>query len=446
MKWNKDSTLFNDPYKYRWLICGVLGIVYFFVCLHRISTTVIAQDLALEFDADATALGLMSSTYFYLYAAVQPPVGILSDSIGPRRVTTFFTFIAAAGAVLFAIAPNMTMAMVGRALIGIGAGGVFIPSVKTFSRWYREREFASVLGIFLAVGNSGNISASLPLTFFVLLIGWRTSFMAIGAVSFLLALVSWLIVRDIPEDKGWQPIETGENRLTASSEDMRGDISPQKRLGMVIRNPALWFLMLSMFFSGGPGLTFQGLWAVPFLMDVHGFGRLQAGGLLMVIPVGFSIGAPAFGILADRIALSRKYILLLSLAIGLVSWPIFFVTRGKIDSIYIIFIFLIMGMCGGGSLSLYMTITKELFPPWLNGTAMGLINPSAFFSAALFQPFTGFLMDAVGKSGSIYPREAYSLVLIVLFISSMIGFIFIIPLSERRREPLKDFLPKDHQS
>jgi sugar phosphate permease len=270
--------------------------------------------------------------------------------------------------------------------------------------------------------------------------------MAIGAVSFLLALMSWLIVRDIPEDKGWQPIETGEHRLTASLEDMRGDIGPQKRLGMVIRNPGLWFLTLSMFFSGGPGLTFQGLWAVPFLMDVHGYSRLQAGGLLMVISVGFIIGAPAFGFLADKIALSRKYILLLSLAVGLLSWPIFFVTKGKIDSTYIIFIFLIMGMCGAGSLSLYMTITKELFPSWLTGTAMGLINPSAFFSAALFQPFTGFLMDVIGKSGSIYPREAYSLVLIVLFISSMIGFIFIIPLSERRRETLKDFLPEDRQA
>lgn len=410
-----------------------MGILYFFVCLHRITTTVIAPDLVLEFDADATALGLMSSSYFYLYSAVQPPVGLLSDTIGPRKLTTFFTFIAAAGAILFAVASNMTMATLGRALIGVGVGGVFIPALKAFSKWYREREFAGITGIFLALGNAGILFASFPLTFFVLLIGWRASFLAIGAVSFFLALICWLIVRDIPEDKGWQAVEAGENQRAISSEGLGDDISTKKRLGIVFRTPSFWFITLSIFFFGGPGLTFQGLWAVPYLMDVHEYSRLQAGGLLMVFPLGIVIGAPIFGFLADRVALSRKSILLFSLAIGLLCWPIFILAKGRIDSTYIIPIFLIIGMCGGGALSLYMTITKELFPPWLTGTAMGLMNSAGFFSTALFQPFTGFLMDVVGKSGSIYPREAYNLVFVVFFVSCLISFASILPLKIREK-------------
>jgi hypothetical protein len=46
---------------------AVLGICYFFVCLHRISPTVIARDLVHEFGANATDLGLMSSAYFHLH-------------------------------------------------------------------------------------------------------------------------------------------------------------------------------------------------------------------------------------------------------------------------------------------------------------------------------------------------------------------------------------------
>ena len=65
---------------YRWYIFLVLSIIYFLACLHRISPTVIARDLVRDFGADATALGFMSSAYFYLYAAVQPPVGMLSDT------------------------------------------------------------------------------------------------------------------------------------------------------------------------------------------------------------------------------------------------------------------------------------------------------------------------------------------------------------------------------
>ena len=129
-KWSNDASEtdltmhhFKDAYRYRWMMLAVMGVIYFLACLHRVAPTVIARDLMLEFGADATALGLMSSAYFYLYAAIQPSVGVLSDTMGPRRVITIFTLIATAGTVLFGTAVNMPMAAVGRALIGIGAGG-----------------------------------------------------------------------------------------------------------------------------------------------------------------------------------------------------------------------------------------------------------------------------------------------------------------------------------
>ena len=81
MKWDRGWAVTKDPLKYHWLLFWLMGVIYFPVCLHHISPTVIAQDLVLEFGTGATALGLMSSSYFYLYAAVQTPVGVLSDSL-----------------------------------------------------------------------------------------------------------------------------------------------------------------------------------------------------------------------------------------------------------------------------------------------------------------------------------------------------------------------------
>jgi sugar phosphate permease len=343
--------------------------------------------------------------------------------------------MACGGAVIFGTAVNMTMATVGRALIGIGVGGVFVPGLKTFSKWYREKEFAGVTGIFLAAGNAGNLSASLPLTYVVLLLGWRTSFLAIGTVSFLLAMICWGIVRDKPEDKVWQPIAVADNPSVRASEDTIGTIRAHKRLFLVFSKPNFWMVTLSAFFWGGPSLTFQGLWSVPYLMDVYGHSRLQAGGLLMLIPTGFIIGAPSFGLLSDRLPLSRKGILICSLGLALSCWAILFLTRGKPPAPTLVPLFLIMGACGGGALSLYMTITKELFPPWLTGTAVGLMNPSAFLSAAMFQPFTGLLMDAVGRSGSIYSLQAYYHVFIAFFISMIIGIAMILPLSIPKKQP-----------
>jgi sugar phosphate permease len=430
------TTRADHPLGYRWIIFGILSLIYFLACLHRIAPTVIAQDLILEFSADATALGIMASAYFYLYAAVQPPVGILTDTIGPRAVTTLFAFLACAGVLVFGFAPSIGYATLGRALVGVGVGGVFIPALKIFSRWYKENEFAALTGIFLAFGNAGNLSASLPLTWLVLAMGWRASFWAIGVFTFFLAVSAWLILRDKPQDMDWAPIEPVDAQAKASAHDTPVDMTTLRRLGMVLGNFDFWKVTLSYLFFGGPALTFQGLWAVPYLIDVHGYSRMAAGGLLMLLPAGFIIGAPTFGFLADRLPFGRKPVIISSLGLGLACWAVFLFSGGHPPSFLIPPLFLIIGICGGGSLSLYFAITKELFPAWLTGTAIGLMNPAAFLGTALFQPFSGWLMDAVGRIGTAYPLEAYFHVFIAIFTSMAAGFLFILPLVQPRQAPL----------
>ena len=427
MKEDRGRFNWRHPHGYRWAIFLVLSIIYFLACLHRISPTVIARDLVRDFGADATALGFMSSAYFYLYAAVQPPVGLLSDTWGPRTVTTIFTVIACLGAVTFGLAPNMTVATVGRALIGIGVGGVFVPALKVFSKWYRVKEFAGMTGIFLATGNAGNLAASLPLTYLVLFMGWRMSFVAIGGVSLLMALACWTILRDRPEDKGWPPVVEDRNPAAAEGNDTPHGMTTKKRLGIVFGKPTFWLVTGSYFFFGGPTLAFQGLWTVPYLIDVHGYSRVQAGGLLMMLPIGFVVGSPLFGLLADRLPFGRKSILVTALTICLACWAVFLPTHGHPPSFLIAPLFLIIGLCGGGALSLYMTMNKELFPTWLTGTAMGLMNPAAFLSTALFQPFSGYLMDTVGRVGEGYSVDAYYKVLIAVFISLSLSLLSILP-------------------
>lgn len=412
------TSYFENFYRYRWLMLGIMGVIYFFACLHRIAPTVIARDFILEFGADATALGLMSSTYFYLYAAVQPPVGMLSDTIGPRRVIAVFALIAGAGTVVFATAPDMRIAALGRALVGIGVGGIFVPGVKIFSRWYRATEFAGVTGIFLAMGNAGNLAASLPLTYLVLLLGWRHSFLGIGMLSLLLAFLGWLVLRDRPEEKGWEsPSGKGE---ISSVQGLQGTPFPE-RLRLVLTSSSFWMVTLSYFFYGGSSLTFQGLWAIPFLMDIHGFTRVQAGSLLMLMPVGFIIGSPILGHLADKLPARRKGFQMTLLLVFLFCWSVLFLSKGGSRVAFFAPLFIIMGVCGGGALSIYMTMIKELFSPALTGTAMGLMNPAAFLATALFQPFTGCLMDAVGRTGSVYPLEAYRMVFAAFLISTTLA-------------------------
>ena len=177
----------RDPH--RWVVFAIISLIYFFVYFHRVSTSVIVSDLLTAFDTTATALGLMSSMYFYIYAFNQPVVGYLADRIGPRRVIAWWSVTAAAGCFLFGMAPSVGWASVGRALIGFGVGGVYVPTVKALSQWFRQKEFATMVGLLMAVGNFGAVVATTPLAWAAGRWGWRPTFFLIGGISLVLALL-----------------------------------------------------------------------------------------------------------------------------------------------------------------------------------------------------------------------------------------------------------------
>ena len=85
---NRTSEIaYLDPH--RWMVFGGVASIYFLAYFHRVSTSVVAPDLIAVFQTNATALGIMSSMYFYAYALGQPLVGYLTDRLAPRRVIGF---------------------------------------------------------------------------------------------------------------------------------------------------------------------------------------------------------------------------------------------------------------------------------------------------------------------------------------------------------------------
>lgn len=253
-----------DPH--RWVVFCVISTVYFFVYFHRVSTSVIALDLLVTFQTHATALGFMSSMYFYPYALEQPFVGHLSDLIGSRRVVGLWTLVAASGCVLFGLAPSIGWATVGRGLIGFGTGGVYVPAMKAFSQWFRKKEFATMTGLFLAAGNLGAIGATTPLAWTANMWGWRSSFLLIGGVTLGLAFATLLFIQDhevITESELQKHLLRDEQIMSFQNSALR-----------VLSSLRFWILATISFSVGGTLFTFQGLWATPFLMSILKIDRL----------------------------------------------------------------------------------------------------------------------------------------------------------------------------
>src|SRR5512136_2743105 len=176
-----------DPVKakkmlsYRWVTYGMFLLTYIFVYFDRVAPAVVAPELMKEFNLTAAGLGILASMYFYPYGAMQIPSGILSDYLGPRFSVGTFFIIAAIGTALFGLAHSFGVIIAGRFLMGVGVAVVWIPCMRILANWFRPKEFATLTGVVLTVGNAGAVLAAAPLAFLVGLVGWRASFYWLGA-------------------------------------------------------------------------------------------------------------------------------------------------------------------------------------------------------------------------------------------------------------------------
>ena len=400
------------------MVFSVICVVYFFVYFHRVSTSVIVLDLLEAFHTNATALGFMSSLYFYLYAFEQPLVGHLSDRLGPRRVIGYWTMAAAAGCFLFGMAPNIGWASVGRALIGLGVGGVYVPAVKAISLWFRKREFTTMVGLLMSMGNFGAVIATTPLAWAAASWGWRSTFFLIGGITLGLAFVTLLFTRDHARTS--EPLQL--NPAPASG----GNPGSRTKAIKVLASGQFWMVAMIFFGIYGTLVTLQGLWATPFLMTVLGIERIFASKLNMLIPVGVIIGAPFFGWLTGRFLLNKGNTLFAILTLYTLTWVAIIFFCSQLGTAGLSLVLLVMGIATGGFISTVWGIVQEITPSEILGLTSGMLNPAPFLGVGAFQVLTGAILDRADRVGDLYQlsgfRKAFLLCLFGIVICLVLSF------------------------
>ncbi|MFH1740308.1 MAG: MFS transporter, partial [bacterium] len=163
------------PSGYRWVVFALLAGGYLLVYFHRLCPAVVALDLMRDLKAGGGLVGLLASAYFYPYALMQIPSGLLSDSWGPRRTITVFFLLAGVSSILLGLVQTVTWAIIARVFVGLGAAMLFVPTMKVLTRWFKVSEFAFMTGILMAVGGLGALSAATPLAYLSAVLGWRGS-------------------------------------------------------------------------------------------------------------------------------------------------------------------------------------------------------------------------------------------------------------------------------
>jgi sugar phosphate permease len=377
----------------RRVIFGIVLASFVLSFFHRTAPAAIASELTRAFAINSAVLGTLAATYFYVYTVLQIPVGVLADTLGPRRILSAGSVLAGIGSLAFALAPTWEIAAAGRTLVGIGVSVAFIAILKVSAVWFPANRFATLNGVTMFVGNLGAVIAGAPLAWIVGQTSWRVVFVGLAVLSTALGIATWWKVRDGPEQLGYAPVHA-----SAATPGTDAAVHWTHALKRVLANPATWPGFFVSAGIAGSYLTFAGLWAVPYLVDTYGMTRVAAAQHTSVLLLGVAFGSLVVGIVSDRTG-SRRGVIRAYALLYVLSWlPWVLHVQWPLPAT--LAWFALMGMVIPG-FTLTWTIAKEVNLPGHSGIATSVVNTGTFLGTGILQPLVGWVLDRGRATGDV---------------------------------------------
>lgn len=389
------------PAALAWSVWGLGALLYLIGFYLRVAPAVITDQLMTEFAITGAALGNLSAFYFYSYVAMQIPTGMIADRWGPRRLLTAGAGVAALGTALFAFAPTIFWANMGRLLIGASVAVAFVSMLKLASHWFAPRHYALASGMALLMGVVGGVVAGVPLRYLIEAFGWRPVMAVSAALTAMLSIATWLRVRDDPAERGYASHFQGEHGAHASTPMLASLME-----ALSYRN--LWLLTLVPIGYSGAVLTFAGLWGVPYLRQVHGLDPKAAAAITSILLVAWALGGPMLGSWSERMG-RRKPLYVIAAGVATLGWgAIVFLPL----PLWLLVALLVPTGFASGNIIIGFAWAKESVPLRLVGTASGVCNMGPLVGGMLLQPAVGWMLDrrwngVVDAGVRIYDPAAY---------------------------------------
>jgi len=382
---------------------------YFLSYLYRSVNAVIAPNLTAELGLTPAGLGLLTSAYFFSFALMQLPLGILMDRFGPRRVQAAFLLFAAAGAAVFGTGRSEEALLAGRALIGVGVAGGLMTSFKAIVLWFPAHRWPLINGCFMAMGGLGALAATQPIEWVLQWTDWRGLFLILGAMTLAAAAIIFLTVPEKPAAAHRPP------RLAVQIAALK----------TIYRDRLFWCIAPCCVASLSSTMAIQGLWAGPWLKDIAHLGRPEIAQHLFALSAAMSAGFALNGAVAD--ALSRYGISLHRTMAGgvalLLAVQVLLVMQVDPAGYWVWALF---GLTANITALCYPILNRH-FPIEYAGRANTALNLLAFGMAFVMQYALGALIglfapDAAGK----YPPVAYAVAFGVALAFQFVTFLWLV--------------------
>ena len=386
-----------------WIVWGTSAVFLLFQFFLQLSSADIVGGLMESFTLNALGASVLASTYYYIYVTLQAPAGILIDRFGPRLLLTLGALVCAIGCWIFASSTQLSWAITGRLIMGLGAAFAFVGSLSIISRWFPVSRFAVMVAVAETLGMFGAMFGGTLLAHLVIHYGWRASIQGAALLSAAISLLLWWIVRDSPP--GTVPVRMRPSHFWSD-------------IKILTHSKAAWVNGIYSGLMFAVQTVFIALWGVQFMQAAHGVSLTMAAFICNLVFIGVSIGGPVLAWMDSRFALRRQVtlwgallsVMLMSLVLYVPQLPLWGVgvvmlLLGFTDSTYV----------------LTFVIANEIAPAHMRATSVGFVNMLSVGSAPLLQPLAGFFLALSSHHGTHYTVHQYQIALTILPVGLLIA-------------------------
>jgi MFS family permease len=354
------------------VLCASLG-------LHngsRIAPTPLIEEFRLRYDADYASVGTAIGAYTLSYAFAQLVAGVLADRLGSRLLIKAGLLVMALGSAVFAVSSSLPLAVVGRLLMGVAGGLLYVPALSYMLAAFGRGERGKAMGLAQGAIGAAIVLSILLMPPLFLVVGLSGAYLTFPIVALLLWLGMTLLIPELPP----------EGHQTGGS------------VWALARDRDFWLLFMGFAFVGMLAQTAVISWMPTYLRQDLGLGVAEAGAAGALVAAGLMVFAPVFGLLADRMGSHRRVMLLGSL-IGFAGFVLLVATR---DPWLAILAGLLVSAGMAATITMQIVYAGERFAALGAGTAVAIINTGGQLSQSLDGPFYGTILDLGLGFGAVW--------------------------------------------
>jgi sugar phosphate permease len=355
------------PAHYPWMLIGLLWMVSFLNAADRSILNSVKPLLRTEFNITDVQLGLIDTTFFWIYAVCAFLFGRVGDSVRRRNMIIFGLIAWSIATGMMPLATGFAMLLGMRALVGVGESTYYPTATALISGWHKPTMRSRALSIhqtavFAGGGIGGWVAGALAQSY-----GWSTPFIIFALIGFVVAAILFFLLRDdAPND-------------APKTEEKRAE-----PIGIILKNPAALMLCAVFFLANGASSAVLN-WCNTYAYDVLKLDLKSSAlvGPVMITTAGF-FSVLVGGFLADRFAAKNPIGRFTVLAIGLSFAALFLLPFPLITSVGAAAALLFATSFGKGLFDgcIYAAM-HDVMPPEARATAAGLMTMLGFIGAGI---------------------------------------------------------------